>query len=81
MRHKTQLLAKYGPNSFFDIGLNAQVEKIAELRSAEVLLGWRSSSSRLEDFQITAKAELQPKMLDNTIKIKVWSFLLYCVPF
>lgn len=74
LRHKTQFLTKYGPSRFFEIGLDARIEKVAELKTAEVSLGWKSSYSRLEDFQITAKAELQPKILDNTIRIKVCNF-------
>ena len=74
LRHKTQLMTKWGTNSHFEVGVDALVELNSVSKSAEVSLDLKSSFDRIEKFKITAKGELMPRILENSFKIQV-SFL------
>ena len=71
LHHKTQLLTKWGTNGILDIGVEARAENNVESKLAQLAIGFKSSFDELENFSITAKTELQPKVLENTWKIQV----------
>jgi hypothetical protein len=55
LRHKTQLMAKWGSNSHFEARVDAGIEKTSVSKSGEVSLVLKSSFDRLENFKIIAK--------------------------
>jgi hypothetical protein len=56
---------------YIEAGLEARVENGADAKIAEASVHMKSSFERLENFKVDAKTEMQPKMLDNSIKFQV----------
>ncbi|XP_057368025.1 uncharacterized protein LOC130689027 [Daphnia carinata] len=70
LHHRTQIMTNWGVNSFFEIGLDARLEKGVESKTAEVSCGLKSSIEQLQNFRVIAKGEMLPRVLDNSIKIQ-----------
>lgn len=71
MKHKTDFQASWGMAQYVEAGVEARVENGAEAKIAEASVHMKSSFERLENFKVGAKTEMQPKMLDNSIKFQV----------
>ena len=71
LHHTTQLKSKWGPNGFFEIGVDALVSTETESKKAEVSFGWKSSSEQLQDFQVTTEVEMLSRTLQTSFKIQV----------
>lgn len=81
LHHVTKIMTKWGTNGHVEIGFDARAENNAESKIAEVSLGFKSSLTQLENFQIAAKAELQPRILENSLKIQVGIFFSTWIQF
>ena len=68
---------------YVEAGVEARVENGAEAKIAEASVHMKSSFERLENFKVDAKTEMQPKLLDNSIKfqVEITTFLHHNIPF
>lgn len=79
--HRTQLLTKWGKSEYFEVGVHAKAEFRTESKATDISLGWKSSIDELESFQLSAKTELQPEILENSLKILVFSHFVVLKPY
>ena len=76
LQHKTELQASWGMAQFIEAGLEARVENGVEAKIAEASVYAKSSFERLENFKVDVRTEMQPRMLDNSIKFQVNNFVI-----
>ena len=69
--HKSGLQAMWGSKEFFEAVLEAKLLDDVESKGAEASIGVKSSSTRLEDFKIIARTEMQPRTLDSSLTFLV----------
>lgn len=69
--HKTGALILWGERGFLETGVEAQLSDDGDSKGVEASFGIRSSLDRLPGFKVTARTEMQSRILDSSLIFQV----------